>query len=78
VFNQIPGRTYDAEIISIPSAVGEGQFATSGALAGVSQVGMTGGYVAGISTPRTWTRPLSASACQGPQRCFPITPARSD
>ena len=47
-----PGRVFDTTIIDTVQAVGEGQVAVSGTLARISEIRMTGEFVARIARPR--------------------------
>ncbi|CAH1660872.1 HlyD family secretion protein [Chelatococcus asaccharovorans] len=51
VFDNIPGRIFDARIMEIPLGVGQGQLAVSGMLARVGSIGGAQGYPAVISIP---------------------------
>jgi multidrug resistance efflux pump len=52
VFSHNPGHVYEALIVDVLRAVGEGQFAASGTLSRVNAVGLTAEYPALISTPK--------------------------
>jgi multidrug resistance efflux pump len=52
VFSNNPGHIYEAQIVDVLRAVGEGQFAASGALPRVSQIGLTGDYAVRIGAPK--------------------------
>ncbi|MGL9623930.1 biotin/lipoyl-binding protein [Bradyrhizobium sp. U531] len=51
VFDDDPGRIYDARITAIPQGVGQGQIAVSGTLARVGSIGGAKAYPAVISIP---------------------------
>lgn len=51
VFDNLPGRIFDARITDIPLGVGQGQLAVSGMLARVGSIGGAQGYPAVISIP---------------------------
>jgi multidrug resistance efflux pump len=51
VFDDVPGRIYQATILEIPRGVGQGQVATSGMLARVGSIGGAKAYPAQISIP---------------------------
>jgi multidrug resistance efflux pump len=51
VFDNIPGRIYHAKITEIPKGIGQGQVATSGALARTSAIGGASAFPAVISIP---------------------------
>ena len=51
VFDDVPGRIYQAKIIEIPRGVGQGQVAVSGMLARVGSIGGAKAYPAQISIP---------------------------
>jgi multidrug resistance efflux pump len=56
VFDNAPGRVYDATIIDIPHGIGQGEIAASGTLAQVSMTGNTHVYPAAISVPPDFDR----------------------
>jgi multidrug resistance efflux pump len=51
VFDDVPGRIYQAKIVDIPRGVGQGQVAVSGMLARVGSIGGAKAYPAQISIP---------------------------
>src|SRR5712671_3110509 len=51
VFDDVPGRIYQAKILDIPRGVGQGQVAVSGMLARVGSIGGARAYPAQISIP---------------------------
>jgi multidrug resistance efflux pump len=51
VFDNNPGRIYEARITGIPRGIGQGQIATSGMLARVGAIGGANAYPATISLP---------------------------
>ena len=51
VFDNDPGRIYEARITEIPEGVGQGQNSVSGTLARVGSIGGTSAYPAVISIP---------------------------
>jgi multidrug resistance efflux pump len=51
VFEEAPGRIYEAKIVDIPRGVGQGQVAVSGVLARVGSIGGAKAYPAQISIP---------------------------
>jgi multidrug resistance efflux pump len=51
VFDDAPGRIYQATIVDIPRGVGQGQVAVSGMLARVGSIGGARAYPAQISIP---------------------------
>jgi multidrug resistance efflux pump len=51
VFDNRPGRIYDAKILDVPRGVGQGQIAVSGMLARVGSIGGAKTYPAQISIP---------------------------
>jgi multidrug resistance efflux pump len=51
VFDDHPGRIFNARIVDIPRGVGQGQMAVSGQLARVGSIGGAQGYPAVISVP---------------------------
>jgi multidrug resistance efflux pump len=56
VFDNAPGRIYHAKITAIPKGVGQGQLATSGAIARTNAIGGTTTFPAVISTPDEMSR----------------------
>jgi multidrug resistance efflux pump len=51
VFEEAPGRIYEAKIVDIPRGVGQGQVSVSGVLARVGSIGGARAYPAQISIP---------------------------
>jgi len=51
IFDDVPGRIYQAKIVDIPRGVGQGQVAVSGMLARVGSIGGAKAYPAQISIP---------------------------
>jgi multidrug resistance efflux pump len=70
VFANTPGRIYEAQVVDVLRAVGEGQFAASGALARVSQVGLTGDYAVRIGAPRDLERSAMRLGMSGTATVF--------
>lgn len=56
VFDEEPGRVYDAAILDVPRGVGQGQVAVSGQLARVGSIGGATTYPATISVPQGYAR----------------------
>jgi multidrug resistance efflux pump len=56
VFDNDPGRIHDAQIVTIPEGIGQGQVAVSGVLARVGSVGGAKAYPAVISIPGSLER----------------------
>jgi multidrug resistance efflux pump len=52
VFDDVPGRIFEATIVDIPRGVGQGQVAASGMLARVGSIGGAKAYPAQISVPK--------------------------
>ena len=52
VFDDVPGRIFEATIVDIPRGVGQGQVAASGMLARVGSIGGAKAYPAQISIPK--------------------------
>jgi len=56
VFDNAPGRIYEAAITEIPQGVGQGQIAVSGTLARVGSIGGVKAYPAAVSIPKDFDR----------------------
>lgn len=56
VFDDNPGRIFNASIVEIPRGVGQGQIAVSGQLARVGSIGGAQGYPAVISIPKDYDK----------------------
>lgn len=56
MFDDAPGRIYQATVAEIPRGIGQGQIATSGALAKAGSIGGAKTYPAVISIPSELSR----------------------
>ncbi|QIG91472.1 HlyD family secretion protein [Bradyrhizobium sp. 6(2017)] len=70
VFDNDPGRIYEASITEIPEGVGQGQIAVSGMLARVGSVGGTSAYPAVISLPADANRSILRLGTSGTATVF--------
>lgn len=70
VFDNDPGRIYEAGITEIPEGVGQGQIAVSGTLARVGSIGGTSAYPAVISIPANFDRSILRLGTSGTATVF--------
>jgi multidrug resistance efflux pump len=70
VFDNDPGRIYEARITEIPEGVGQGQIAVSGTLARVGSIGGTSAYPAVISLPADANRSILRLGTSGTATVF--------
>jgi hypothetical protein len=56
VFDNLPGRIYQARVIAIPKGIGHGQVAVSGTLAKTSAIGGATAFPAVVSIPEDMSR----------------------
>ncbi|MGY4310869.1 HlyD family secretion protein [Bradyrhizobium sp. JR3.5] len=70
VFDNDPGRIYEARITEIPEGVGQGQIVVSGTLARVGSIGGTSAYPAVISLPANADRSVLRLGASGTATVF--------
>jgi multidrug resistance efflux pump len=69
-FSNAPGRIHEAQVVDVLRAVGEGQFAASGAIPHVSQIGLTDDYAVRIGKPKDLERSAMRPGMSGTATVF--------